>query len=114
MPKRHGWVLQVLGRGLLLIRMSQVRVPLGEAAVLPSGTAPGCHRDRGRPCLRTICGARRALADLDGLAHGSLLIGASTTPRLYVLPRISSKVSRSDWRATPGQSPRALLCKTRP
>ena len=33
-------------------------------------------------------GARQALADLDGLAHGSLLIGASTTPGLYVLPRI--------------------------
>ena len=33
-------------------------------------------------------GARQALADLDGLAHGSVLIGASTTPGLYVLPRI--------------------------
>jgi len=33
-------------------------------------------------------GARQALADLDGLAHGSLLIGASTTPGLYVLPAI--------------------------
>jgi LysR family transcriptional regulator, transcriptional activator of the cysJI operon len=32
--------------------------------------------------------ARQALADLDGLAHGSLLIGASTTPGLYVLPGI--------------------------
>ena len=33
-------------------------------------------------------GARRALADLDGLGHGSLLIGASTTPGLYVMPGI--------------------------
>jgi len=33
-------------------------------------------------------GARQALADLDGLGHGSLLIGASTTPGLYVLPRV--------------------------
>jgi DNA-binding transcriptional LysR family regulator len=32
--------------------------------------------------------ARNALAELDGLTHGSLLIGASTTPGLYVLPRI--------------------------
>src|SRR4029450_5250995 len=32
--------------------------------------------------------ARQALADLDGLAHGSLLIGASTTPGLYVMPAI--------------------------
>ena len=35
-----------------------------------------------------VDGARQALADLDGLAHGSVLIGASTTPGLYVLPRI--------------------------
>jgi len=32
--------------------------------------------------------ARQALAELDGLAHGSLLIGASTTPGLYVMPSI--------------------------
>ncbi len=38
--------------------------------------------------VSAVEGARRALADLDGLAHGSLLIGASTTPGLYVLPRI--------------------------
>src|SRR3989475_9507752 len=29
--------------------------------------------------------ARQALAELDGLTHGSLLIGASTTPGLYVM-----------------------------
>jgi DNA-binding transcriptional LysR family regulator len=38
--------------------------------------------------ISAIEGGRQALADLDGLAHGSLLIGASTTPGLYVLPRI--------------------------
>src|SRR6058998_2682907 len=38
--------------------------------------------------ISSVEGARQALADLDGLAHGSLLIGASTTPGLYVLPRI--------------------------
>jgi len=32
--------------------------------------------------------ARQAVAELDGLAHGSLLIGASTTPGLYVMPSI--------------------------
>src|SRR5437762_11224691 len=32
--------------------------------------------------------ARQALNDLDGLGHGSLLIGASTTPGLYVMPAI--------------------------
>jgi DNA-binding transcriptional LysR family regulator len=38
--------------------------------------------------VSAVEGARQALADLDGLAHGSLLIGASTTPGLHVLPRI--------------------------
>ena len=38
--------------------------------------------------IAAIEGGRQALADLDGLTHGSLLIGASTTPGLYVLPRI--------------------------
>ena len=38
--------------------------------------------------VSAVEGARQALADLDGLAHGSLLIGASTTPGLYVMPRI--------------------------
>jgi DNA-binding transcriptional LysR family regulator len=38
--------------------------------------------------VSSVEGARQALADLDGLAHGSLLIGASTTPGLYVMPAI--------------------------
>ena len=32
--------------------------------------------------------ARQAVADLDGLSAGSLLLGASTTPGIYVLPPI--------------------------
>ena len=36
--------------------------------------------------VSAVEGARQALADLDGLAHGSLLVGASTTPGLYVMP----------------------------
>jgi LysR family transcriptional regulator, low CO2-responsive transcriptional regulator len=36
-------------------------------------------------------GARQAIADLDGLGHGSLLIGASTTPGLYVMPGIIAR-----------------------
>jgi DNA-binding transcriptional LysR family regulator len=32
--------------------------------------------------------ARQAVADLDGLGSGSLLVGASTTPGIYVLPAI--------------------------
>jgi DNA-binding transcriptional LysR family regulator len=38
--------------------------------------------------VSAVEGARQALADLDGLAHGSLLVGASTTPGLYVMPRL--------------------------
>lgn len=36
----------------------------------------------------TVASARRAIDDLKGLARGSLVIGASTTPGIYVLPRI--------------------------
>jgi DNA-binding transcriptional LysR family regulator len=32
--------------------------------------------------------ARQAVSELDGLAHGTLLVGASTTPGIYVLPRV--------------------------
>src|SRR5438128_9669813 len=42
--------------------------------------------------VTAVEGARQALADLDGLAHGSLLIGASTTPGLYVMPGIVAAV----------------------
>src|SRR5881628_2736705 len=38
--------------------------------------------------VSAVEGARQALGDMDGLAHGSLLIGASTTPGLYVMPGI--------------------------
>lgn len=32
--------------------------------------------------------ARQAVSELDGLAQGTLLVGASTTPGIYVLPRV--------------------------
>src|SRR5882672_9485275 len=38
-------------------------------------------------------GARQALDDLDGLGHGSLMIGASTTPGIYVMPAIIADFS---------------------
>ena len=38
--------------------------------------------------VATVEGARQAVAELDGLGHGSLLVGASTTPGLYVMPEI--------------------------
>jgi len=36
----------------------------------------------------SLAGAREAVADLSGLKRGSLVLGASTTPGIYVLPRM--------------------------
>jgi LysR family transcriptional regulator, low CO2-responsive transcriptional regulator len=38
--------------------------------------------------LGTLESAAQAVSELDGLRHGSLLVGASTTPGIYVLPRL--------------------------
>ena len=38
--------------------------------------------------ISAVDDARQALAELDGLGHGSVLIGASTTPGVYVMPEI--------------------------
>jgi LysR family transcriptional regulator, low CO2-responsive transcriptional regulator len=38
--------------------------------------------------ITAVEGARQALNELDGLTHGSLLIGASSTPGLYVVPPV--------------------------
>jgi DNA-binding transcriptional LysR family regulator len=38
--------------------------------------------------MATLESAGQAVAELDGLQHGSLVVGASTTPGIYVLPRI--------------------------
>ncbi len=42
--------------------------------------------------------ARQAVVELDGLARGSLLIGASTTPGVYVLPAVIGAM----WQQHPG------------
>jgi len=36
----------------------------------------------------TLAGVREAIGELAGLKRGSLLVGASTTPGIYVLPRV--------------------------
>jgi DNA-binding transcriptional LysR family regulator len=38
--------------------------------------------------MTTLKHATDAVTELDGLQHGSLMLGASTTPGIYVLPRI--------------------------
>jgi DNA-binding transcriptional LysR family regulator len=42
----------------------------------------------------TLAGAREAAADLAGLRRGSLQIGASTTPGIYVLPAAMARFER--------------------
>jgi DNA-binding transcriptional LysR family regulator len=41
--------------------------------------------------VSAVEGARQAISELDGLSHGSLLVGASTTPGLYVMPGLIAK-----------------------
>ncbi|MBI2219253.1 MAG: LysR family transcriptional regulator [Candidatus Rokubacteria bacterium] len=38
--------------------------------------------------VRTVAEGRQAVVELDGLARGSLLVGAGTTPGIYVLPEV--------------------------
>ena len=38
--------------------------------------------------MATVESATQAVTELDGLRHGSLVLGASTTPGIYVLPRL--------------------------
>ncbi len=44
--------------------------------------------------VTTLTGARRAIDELKGLARGSLVIGASTTPGIYVLPGVVAAFRR--------------------
>lgn len=41
--------------------------------------------------VTTIADARRAMQELDGLQRGSLVVGASTTPGTYLLPRVIAR-----------------------
>jgi DNA-binding transcriptional LysR family regulator len=69
------------------VRGTQVPIVINpDAATVRCVAGPGSGKTFG--LVRRVEGGRQALADLDGLTHGSLLIGASTTPGLYVLPRI--------------------------
>jgi LysR family transcriptional regulator, transcriptional activator of the cysJI operon len=44
--------------------------------------------------LATLAGAREAIAELDGLGRGSLIVGASTTPGIYLLPGVIGAFER--------------------
>jgi DNA-binding transcriptional LysR family regulator len=56
-----------------------------EVTLTEAGRVFGEYANR---VVSAVEGARQAIAELDGLNHGSLLIGASTTPGLYVMPEI--------------------------
>jgi DNA-binding transcriptional LysR family regulator len=50
-------------------------------------TEPGrVFEDYATRVVATLAAARHAIAELDGLKRGSLVVGASTTPGTYVLP----------------------------
>jgi DNA-binding transcriptional LysR family regulator len=47
--------------------------------------------DHARRVFATLASARETVAELGGLKRGSLVIGASTTPGIYVLPRLAAR-----------------------
>jgi DNA-binding transcriptional LysR family regulator len=47
--------------------------------------------DHARRVFATLASARETVAELQGLKRGSLVIGASTTPGIYVLPHLAAR-----------------------
>jgi DNA-binding transcriptional LysR family regulator len=47
--------------------------------------------DYARRLVATLAAGKQAIAELDGLARGSLVVGAGTTPGTYVLPEIIAR-----------------------
>jgi DNA-binding transcriptional LysR family regulator len=47
--------------------------------------------DYARRLVATLAAGKQAIAELDGLARGSLVVGASTTPGTYVLPPLIAR-----------------------
>ena len=47
--------------------------------------------DHARRVFATLASARETVAELAGLKRGALLIGASTTPGIYVLPQLAAR-----------------------
>ena len=43
----------------------------------------------------TLAGAREAIAELDGVGRGTLVIGASTTPGIYLMPALMGEFERA-------------------
>ena len=43
----------------------------------------------------TLAGAREAIAELDGVGRGTLVVGASTTPGIYLMPALMGEFERA-------------------
>jgi LysR family transcriptional regulator, low CO2-responsive transcriptional regulator len=65
---------------------------LGRAVTLTE--AGRLLEEHARRIVTTVASARRSLGELKGLARGSLVIGASTTPGIYVLPGVVAAFRR--------------------
>ena len=53
-------------------------------------------QEHGLRALAALAGAREAIAELDGHGRGTLVIGASTTPGIYLLPRFIGAFERQN------------------
>ena len=79
---------------------------LGRAVHLTERPA-GSLEDHATRLFVTLTDARHAIADLQGLQRGTLAIGASTTPGIYVVPGVlgrfpGSATPRSRWPCSSG------------
>jgi DNA-binding transcriptional LysR family regulator len=74
--------------------VAQLEEELGSALVARRGRRVGLTEagrvfvDYAARVVATVAGARQAIEEVRGLGRGSLLIGASTTPGTYLLPRL--------------------------
>jgi DNA-binding transcriptional LysR family regulator len=86
-----------LSQPTLSEHVSELERELGKALFFRRGRtitlteAGRIFEGRAARVVSEVEGARQAIADLDGLGHGSQLIGASTTPGLYVMPGIIAR-----------------------
>ena len=51
-------------------------------------------QDHALRVFAALAGAREAIAELDGVSRGSLIVGASTTPGIYLLPAVIGRFER--------------------
>ena len=67
-----------------------------------TGSAGGSHlteagrilEEHAQRVFATLASARETVGELEGLKRGSLLIGASTTPGIYVLPHLAARFQK--------------------